>query len=480
MNVLAIDQGTSSTKALVIDGDGVVLGEATAPVTPCALGGGRVEQDPSELLESVLAAGREALAAAGAPVQAIGLTNQGETVLRWDRASGRPLGPALSWQDRRAADVCRELAPVAERLTDITGLPVDPYFAAPKMAWLRREHGAEGAVTMIDAWLTHQLTGELVTDAASASRTLLLDLERGEWSPEACEAFGLDPGDQPQIVDCAGELGETSVFGGSLPVHGLIVDQQAALFAQSCFARGEAKCTYGTGAFILATLGDAASVSTSGLSSCVAWRLDGHSTYCVDGQIYTAGAAVGWLQRLGLLDGVAALDALPAGEPEDVMFAAALAGLGAPQWAPEAQGAWVGLSLDTSREELIRAALWGIAAQIAILGKAVEADMGTPLTRLRVDGGLARSAVLMQAQADLLQVPVERYPSADATALGVGALARLGAGAARDPQEAVGDWRPSALFEPQMSADEAAARVGRHAELADWIAQRGTNRAPAA
>ncbi len=472
MNVLAIDQGTSSTKAVVIGEDGEVLGAGHVSVRARALRSGGVEQDAEELLLSVLSAGREALSAAGEPVGAVGLANQGETVLRWDRRSGRPLGPALSWQDRRAAEVTRRLEAHAERLTEITGLPLDPYFAAPKMAWLRSHGGPEGVVSMVDAWLTRQLTGSFVTDAASASRTLLLDVECGGWSAEACEIFGLDPGDQPRVVDCAGQFGETSAFGEPLPVCGLIVDQQAALFAESCFDRGEAKCTYGTGAFILATLGSERARSASRLAVCVAWRLDGHLTYCLDGQIYTAGAAVDWLKELGLLGDVTEFDRLAAGEPDELMFLPSLAGLGAPHWAPEARGAWVGLSLATSRADLLRATIEGIAAHVAVLARAMERDMGGSLYRLRVDGGLARSERLCQAQADLLQVPVERYPSAEATALGVGALARIGAGAAHTPEEAVGTWRPSAMFEPRMSSAEAAARVQRYSEMADWVAER--------
>ena len=469
LNILAVDQGTSATKALVVSANGEVLGEASAPVNPQPGPGGAVEQDPQELLDSMLAAGRAALGAAKAPVAAVGIANQGETVLRWDRASGRPLGPALSWQDRRAVEVTRELAGHAERLVELSGLPLDPYFAAPKMTWLRRRAGSEGVITTVDAWLNHQLTGSFVTDAATASRTLLLDLERTEWSEEACGLFELDPADQPEVVDCAAVVGETDAFGDTLPVTGLAVDQQAALFAESCFAPGEAKCTYGTGAFILATAGEQVPRSDLRLAACVAWRLDGTTTYCLDGQIYTAGAAVSWLEELGLLAGAADVDALGPGDGEAI-FVPALAGLAAPFWAPEARGGWVWLSLGTRREDLVRAVVWGIAAQVASLAGAVGDDLGRPLERLRVDGGLSRSSLLMQAQADLLQAPVERYPSADATALGVGALSRLGNGGATTAAEAVGDWAPAATFEPRMSADEAAERLARFTAAAEALA----------
>jgi glycerol kinase len=470
MNVLAIDQGTSATKAIVVGDGGRVLGEGSAPVHPKAGAGGAVEQDPQELLDSIVAAGRTALDAAGEPVDAVGLGNQGETVLRWDRSTGRPFGPALSWQDRRAVTVTNELAEHADRLTEITGLPLDPYFAAPKMTWLRRRDGTgEGVISGIDAWVNHQLTGAYVTDASTASRFLLLDLERGEWSEEACALFELDPAAQPEILACDAAVGETSAFGPTLPVTGLAVDQQAALFAESCLAAGEAKCTYGTGAFILATAGEAVPRSASRLAACVAWRLGEQTTYCLDGQVYTAGAAVSWLQELDLISEPADIDRLD-GRSDDAIFVPSLAGLGAPFWAPEARGGWVGLSLATRREDLVRAVADGIAAQVATLGRAIAEDLGRPLERLRVDGGLSRSAVLMQAQADLLQVPVELYPSADATALGAGALARLGCGDAASPREAVGDWAPTAVFEPSMPAGEAEEHLARFDAAAQALA----------
>ena len=465
MNVLAIDQGTSATKAVVIGIGGNVLGEGQAPVTPQATADGAVTQDPQELLDSVLEAGRRAVRAAGVEVAAVGLGNQGETVLAWDRASGRPLGPAISWQDRRGSAIVRELAPHGERLAEISGLPLDPYFAAPKMAWLRREVGSEGVITTIDSWVTHHLTGAFATDVATASRTMLLDLASGTWSPEACEIFELDPAQQPYVAGNAEIVGETDAFGGRLPVSGLIVDQQAALLAQSCLATGDAKCTYGTGAFILANAGSEPPRPRTGLAASVAWRLPDGLSFCLDGQVYTAAAAVSWLQQLGLLRAPSELDA---GSPHDApspdapIFVPALAGLGAPYWAPDARGGWVGLSLATSARELVDAVVWGIAAQVTSLARAVESDLGLPLTRLRVDGGLSRSARLLQAQADLLQIPVERYPSPDATSRGVGALALLGAGATTRLEEAAGTWVPSAVFEPLIGREQADEQLGRY------------------
>ena len=417
----------------------------------------------------MLAAGRQAVARASVPIGALGFANQGETVLAWQRESGRPLSAAVSWQDRRASTVCERLAGEAEWLRSLTGLPLDPYFAAPKMRWLREHVGGEGVCTTSDAWLLHRLCGAYVTDAATASRTLLLDLDAVAWSPRACVLFGVDPAAQPAIVACAAPIGETRLLGGSVPVTGLAVDQQAALFGEACLANGEAKCTYGTGAFLLATIGRTAHRSTSGLATCIAWQLGGETTYCLDGQVYTVGAAVSWLQDLRLLDDPSDLDRLGGSVPDagGVVFVPALAGLAAPFWRPSARGAFVGLSLATSRTQLVRAVVEGIAAQVAWLARAVAADLHRPLARLRVDGGLTRSHVLMQTQADLLQAPVEAYPSPHATALGVAALARLGSGAARDANEALGPMRPAAIYEPRTSADQAEATLQRWRRAAE-------------
>jgi glycerol kinase len=292
---------------------------------------------------------------------------------------------------------------------------------------------------------------------------MLLDLDAADWSAAACEAFGIDPAGLPAVVDCAGRFGETAQFGRPLPVAGLAVDQQAALLAERCFTAGEAKCTYGTGAFLLAATGSSAVRSSAGLSASVAWRLAGKTSYCLDGQVYTAGAAVDWLRSAGILDGPAELDALGGSVPDGggVVFVPALAGLGAPHWRPDARGAFLGLTLGASRAHLIRAAIDGLAASVALLARSVARDLGAPLTALRVDGGLTRSAVLLQAQADLLQVPVEVCLVPDATALGVAALARLGLGDAATLDDAVGPAGVQQTVLPRMSADEATHRLAQ-------------------
>ncbi|OLZ70250.1 carbohydrate kinase [Streptomyces sp. IMTB 2501] len=461
--VLAVDQGTSGTKALVVCPERGVLGSGFAEVRPRYLPGGLVEVDPSELYDSVVAAGRQALAAAGVNVVALGLANQGETVLAWDPADGRPLTDALVWQDRRAEAVCAELAAHAEELRQLTGLPLDPYFAAPKMAWIRRHRTREGVVTTSDAWLVHRLTGACVTDAATAGRTQLLDLDRAQWSPRALEVFGLSDERLPRVTDNAQHIGTTTAFGHEIPLTGLAVDQQAALLAQRITAPGAAKCTYGTGAFLLAHTGERPRRGTSGLVSCVAWRLAGSTGYCLDGQVYTAASAVRWLTDLGIISSAADLDPVGGAVPDSggVTFVPALAGLAAPWWRGEVRGSLTGLGLDTGPGHLVRALCEGIAAQVAELADAAAADLGAPLGTLRVDGGLTRSTLLMQTQADLLQRPVEVSALPDATALGAAALARLGAERTLGVEQALPDWKPAAVYEPRISAGQAAERRAR-------------------
>ncbi|EST35429.1 FGGY family carbohydrate kinase [Streptomyces roseochromogenus] len=461
--VLAVDQGTSGTKALVVCPERGVLGSGFAEVRPRYLPGGMAEVDPAELYGSVVAAGRQALAAAGVDVVALGLANQGETVLAWDPADGRPLTDALVWQDRRAETVCAELVAHAEELRQLTGLPLDPYFAAPKMAWIRRHRTREGVVTTSDAWLVHRLTGAYATDAATAGRTQLLDLDRAQWSPRALEVYGLSEERLPQVTDNAQHIGTTTAFGHEIPLTGLAVDQQAALLAQRITAPGAAKCTYGTGAFLLAHTGDRPRRGTSGLVSCVAWRLAGNTGYCLDGQVYTVASAVRWLTDLGIISSAADLDPVGGSVPDSggVTFVPALAGLAAPWWRGEVRGSLTGLGLDTGPGHLVRALCEGVAAQVAELADAAAADLGAPLETLRVDGGLTRSTLLMQTQADLLQRPVEVSALPDATALGAAALARLGADPALGVEQALPDWKPAAVYEPRISADQAAERRAR-------------------
>ncbi|OON82859.1 FGGY family carbohydrate kinase [Streptomyces tsukubensis] len=454
--VLAIDQGTSGTKAVVVDEHGATIALAEVELRPSYLPGGGVEQDPHALLDSVLTAGRAALARAGRPVDAVALANQGETVLAWDPRTGAPLSPAIVWQDRRAQPVCARLKEHAPWVTARTGLVLDPYFSAPKMAWLRSDVTTEGVVTTVDTWLVHRLTGEYVTDAATASRSLLMDLDSLTWDPELTALFGLGDERLPRIVDCAETVGTTTAFGRPIPVTGLVTDQQAALFAEGCLESATAKCTYGTGAFLLANTGNTAPRSAAGLTTSVAWRTQHSTRYCVDGQVYTAASAVRWLQNLGLIASASQLDTVAARESDGTLCVPALAGLAAPWWRGDATATFAGMTLSTGREHLVLAVLQGIAAQVATVCGLVGDDLGAPLTRLRADGGLTRSRTLMQAQADIAQLPVDIYPSAHATALGAAALARLSLDPALSPREALGHWEPVSVYEPAWSADRAA------------------------
>ncbi len=475
---LAIDQGTSGTKAAVVDETGRIASIAEVAVRPEYLSGGGVEQDPEALWDSVVSAGRKALAQAGVPVAAVALANQGETVLAWDRDTGRPLTPAVVWQDRRAESICAALSAstdpsrtrgAAEFIAQRTGLVLDPYFSAPKMAWIRANMTTAGVVTTTDTWLIHRLCGAFVTDASTASRSLLLSLDSVGWDDDLTGLFGLTGEALPEIVGCDEIVGSTDVFGPTVPVAGLIVDQQAALLAESCLAPGDAKCTYGTGAFLLAQLGDNPARSQSGLTTSVAWRLRERTSYCVDGQVYTAASAVRWAVDLGLVPAVDQIDSVAADSSEGVLCVPALAGLGAPWWDSAASASFGGMTLSSGRGHLVRALLEGIAAQVAALADLVATDLAQPLTRLRVDGGLTQSAVLMQVQADLARIPVDVYPSLHATALGAAACARLALDPALDVAGAVGRWTPDHTYEPMWSADRAQEFMARWMHAAESV-----------
>lgn len=453
--VLSIDQGTSGTKAVVIGGDGQILGLAELPVRPRYFDHGAVEQDPQALLDSVVDSGRLAVAQAGVPVDIVTLANQGETVLAWDPDTGEALSNMIVWQDRRAESVCAGLSEQADWIAQRTGLVLDPYFSAPKQAWLRQNVTRDGVVTTSDTWLLHQLTGEFVTDVSTASRSLATSLDSTGWDREMLELFGLGDEDLPTIVPSDAIVGSTTLFGSTIAVGGLVVDQQAALLAENCLLPGEAKCTFGTGAFLLANTGPRATRSTAGLAASVAWTVGGEPTYCFDGQVYTAASAVRWLQQLGLIEAPADLDTVAAEDCGGVLSVPAFAGLAAPWWRPDAKATLTGMTLSTGREHIVLAVLQGIAAQVAQLADLVVADIGRPLQRLRVDGGLTQSRVLMQSVADLLQVEVDVYPSQHATPLGAAALARVAHQPSLALRDAVVPWKPSTTYEPRWSTDHA-------------------------
>ena len=455
MSILAIDQGTSATKAVVWSEQGIAA-EIDVPVHGLTHQGDAIEQDPEALWESIVTAGRQAVDSQDSAIRAVAIGNQGETVLAWDRSTGQALGPALSWQDRRSATVTSGISPAdADALLRMTGLPVDPYFAAPKMAWLQRSldlpAGGDVVVTTIDAWVNYRLAGAYATDLSTASRTQLLDGESLTWSSRAAEIYGLPLATFPDLVPCDATLGTTTAFGSPVPVAGAMVDQQAALLAEGCTEPGSAKCTYGTGIFLLANIGRAHVPSTAGLATSLAWAMrDGTRASCVDGQVYSAGAAVAWLQRAGLITGPEDLDALAGAvsDTDGVRFDPSFSGRGAPHWDPSATAGITGLGLSTRREHIVRAFLEGLAAEVTSLARAVESDVGGRLTALRVDGGLTQSAVLMQLQADSLGVPVEVYPHSCATALGLVAAALRALDGAGAEEAVIHGWQPRRVFEP--------------------------------
>lgn len=454
MAILALDQGTSGSKAIVVDDNGVHA-VVEKEIHPQYLSGGGVEQDPMELYNSLIEAGHEAVTQAGLDIDGIALANQGETILAWDPATGEPLTTCIVWQDRRGEVIVDRVREHADRIHEKTALVLDCYFTAPKMTWLRENLTTEGVVTTTDTWIIYKLTGEFVTDTSTASRSLLFNVDDVEWDDELLEIFDLQDEKLPRVVASDEIVGTTSEFGGDISVGGLIVDQQAALLAQSCLDRGEGKCTYGTGAFILVNMGDHAPRFDNGLTTSIAWTLRGQTSYCSDGQVYTAASAVRWMTDLGLFEHARDMDELAADSSEGVLCAPSFAGLAAPWWKPESGAFLTGMRLSTGRPHIVRAVLEGIAAQIAELADLTFDELGTPLTRLRVDGGLTKSRVLMQSQADLMQSPIDTYPSAHATALGCAAAMRL----ALNPDLAVEDgpyaWQPDTTYEPQWTVEQA-------------------------
>ena len=425
-----------------------------------------MEHDPEELWDSVLAAAADALAGAGieaSELQGIGLTNQRETTIVWERSSGRPVHRAIVWQDRRTAERCKELP--RELIRDRTGLVPDPYFSATKLEWLLNERDASGlAFGTIDSWLLWRLSGGEVhaTDVSNASRTLLFNLETLDWDPDLLDLFGVPESVLPRIVPSSGAVAEGELLGARVPVAGMAGDQQAALFGQACFEQGQAKGTYGTGSFVLVNAGTGPAAPPDGLVRTVAWRLgDERAVYALEGSIFVTGAALQWLRDgLGILEGADESEQLAASLDgnEGVYFVPALTGLGSPHWAPEARGLVAGLSRGTRREHLVRAALEAIAYQT----RDVLDAMGIELQVLRADGGAAENAFLMQFQADIARVPVEVPVERETTALGAAALAGLAVGMWASTDEIQNAWRLARRYEPKLDAQEA----GRL--LAEW------------
>jgi glycerol kinase len=461
--ILAIDQGTTATTCLVVDGDLAPRGRGYREVPQHFPRSGWVEHDPEELWDSVLGAARDALA--GARVEpgelaAIGIANQRETTVVWERGSGRPVHRAIVWQDRRTAERCKELP--ADLVRDRTGLVPDPYFSATKLEWILSERAASGlAFGTVDSWLTWKLTGGRVhaTDASNASRTLLFNLRELAWDSDLLDLFGVPEAVLPEVVPSSGIVGEAELLGARVPIAGLAGDQQAALFGQACLHPGQAKSTYGTGSFVLLNVGEDPGEPREGLVQTVAWRLgDGPAVYALEGSIFVTGAALQWLRDgLGLLADAAESEALARSLDgnDGVYFVPALTGLGSPHWQPEARGIVAGLSRGTRREHLVRAALEAIAFQV----RDVLDAMGAELEVLRADGGGAANGFLMQLQADLVGVPVEVPVERETTALGAAGLAGLAVGMWSSEELAAG-WLRAARYEPAMPREEAERLLG--------------------
>ena len=455
--ILAIDQGTTGTTCLLVDDELRVRGRAYAELPQHFPRPGWVEHDPDEIWASVLAAAEGAVAAAGvrpADLQALGITNQRETTLLWERRTGRPVARAIVWQDRRTADRCRELP--GDRIRELTGLVADPYFSATKLEWLLANTRASGsepqslAFGTVDSWLVWKLTDGRahITDETNASRTLLVSLATLDWDDELLGLFGVDRELLPQIGPSASVAAEGRLLGASGPIAGIAGDQQAALFGQACFEPGQAKATFGTGTFVLAHTGTDGGPPPHGLVRTAAARAAGApAAYALEGSVFVTGAALQWLRDgLGLLADAAESELLATAVEDSggVVFVPALTGLGSPHWAPDARGLIAGITRGTRREHLVRAALESIAHQTADV---VEALPEPPRT-LRADGGGTQNAFLMQLQADLLGVPVEVAAERETTGIGAAALAGLATGVWRSTHELAELRPPAARYEP--------------------------------
>lgn len=485
--ILALDQGTTSSRAMVFDRDGLVKGVGQREFHQYYPQAGWVEHDPMDLWHSQLETAREALRnanATAADIAAIGITNQRETTLLWDRATGEPVARAIVWQDRRTADFCDQLRQDghADFIQQRTGLVLDAYFAGTKLAWLldnvdgaraRAERG-ELAFGTVDTWLIWQLTGGRVhcTDPSNASRTLLFDIHEQKWSDELLARLNIPASLLPEITPSSGVAGHTDPkhLGGAIPITGIAGDQQAATFGQACFKPGMAKNTYGTGCFMLMNVGAKPIISKHRLLSTIGWQIgngpEQRTDYMIEGGVFMAGATVQWLRDgLGMIARSDETEALASSvaDTDDVFLVPAFVGLGAPHWDPHARGLLIGLTRGTTRAHIARAALESIALQSTELQQAMRADTDSQIdvSELRVDGGASRNDFLMQLQADLMGVPVVRPRIPESTARGAAGLAGLACGFWSGEDELAAQWQIDKRFEPQWSEDRREARLAR-------------------
>lgn len=473
--LLVLDAGTTSTRAMLFDPSGKCLGSRAAALTQHYPAPGLVEHDATEIWERTRACAAAMVEQAGGAdaIAAIGIANQRETVVFWDRATGEPLARAIVWQDRRTAALCRSLREAGEEagVQARTGLLLDPYFSGTKIGWAMahwpqlREAGDRLAIGTVESWLVWQLTGGLhVTDASNASRTLLMGLGSGGWSDGLLDLFDAPREALPEIVDCTGRFGTTGLFGSAIPICGMAGDQQAATIGQACLAPGDTKGTYGTGAFVLTNTGTRPPTSRHRLVSTVLWQLGGRRTYALEGSVFVAGSLIQWLRdSLGLIGAAGETEALARSVPDSggVFLVPALSGLGAPWWEPEARATLSGMSFATTRAHLVRAALEAMAHQTHDLMTAFAAD-GAAWSRLRIDGGMVANDWIAQDLADMLALPVDRPAFAETTALGAAMLAGVGCGLFRDLEQASTMRGAGTTFEPRID------RAVREARLDGW------------
>ena len=452
--ILALDQGTTSSRAIVFDEEQRVLGAAQSSFQQFFPKPGWVEHDPLEIWRSQLDVALQALSNATLDVSqigAIGITNQRETTVVWDRRTGQPIYNAIVWQDRRTAELCKRLRDAGHEtaIHQATGLLLDPYFSASKVSWILQHcdgayeaaHAGHLAFGTIDSWLVWNLTqgGSHITDTSNASRTSLLNLHSRQWDPAMLELWDIPRSMLPEVTQSSGQLAIcTTPELRNIPITGIAGDQQAALFGQSCFSAGEAKCTYGTGCFILLNSGDQPVLSRNRLLSTIAWTIDAKTEYALEGSVFMGGATVQWLRDgLGIIDRAEDIEALAASVEDSggVIFVPALAGLGAPYWDPLARGTILGLTRGTTKAHLARAALEGIAFQVADVVNAMQSDVNGAVTSIKVDGGASANDLLMQLQSDILQIPLLRAGNTESTALGAASLAGLALGVWKNRDE---------------------------------------------
>lgn len=478
--ILALDQGTTSSRAVLLDQGGRVHGLAQTPFQQIFPNPGWVEHDPVEIWSSQFGVAMEALAQAGASahsIAAIGITNQRETTIVWDRKTSEPIYNAIVWQDRRTAGFCDALREHghADLIQQKTGLVIDAYFSGSKVRWIldhvpgAKERGRRGELCFgtVDSWLIWKLTegARHVTDVTNASRTMLFDIHKQQWDDELLELIGVPSEMLPEVVASSEVCAHAAGMLKGIPIAGIAGDQQAALFGQMCTAPGMVKCTYGTGSFMLLNTGERPVFSKNKLLSTVAWRVNGRTSYALEGSIFIAGAVVQWLRdELQIIRSADEIENLAASVPDTqgVYVVPAFSGLGAPHWDPYARGAIVGLTRGSNRAHIARAALEAIAFQVADVLEAMETDSGVPVQELRVDGGAARNNLLMQMQADLLGVPVTRPSNPETTVLGATYLAGLAVGYWPDQQTIASQWKMDRQFAPAMNPND------RHNRLQKW------------